>query len=68
MMLYKKGKKTLNGNSEKILAQKYALVKYILLLFSLKNTALSAGNNNEVLLAPEKPSYKLLKKRSPFLF
>ena len=32
-----------DGNSEKILAQKYALTLYILLLASLRNTGLSSG-------------------------
>jgi hypothetical protein len=68
MQLYKKGKKILLGISEIILDQKYELVLYMLLLISLKNTALSDGKIYAELLTPPKPMFKRLKKRTPFLF
>ena len=57
-----------DGNSEKILAQKYALTLYILLFASLKKTGLSSGKMRMTFWMALKLIVIVMKKRAPFLF
>tara|TARA_B110000285_G_C15112465_1_gene611975 strand:- start:1805 stop:2026 length:222 start_codon:yes stop_codon:yes gene_type:complete len=54
-------------NSVMIFAKKYELTRYIPPLTSLKKTGLSEGKICEILDSAEKPLFKVMKKRAPFL-
>jgi len=54
-------------NSVIIFAKKYELTLYIPPLTSLKKTGLSDGKICEILDRAEKPLFKVIKNRAPFL-
>lgn len=62
------GVRILEGSSDRILAQKYALTEYMLLLASLKKTGRSSGKMRMTFWIALKLMLMVMKKRAPFLF